>query len=92
MFTDSECVPAVGWTGSNVVSSASDDGSIVAWNADGEVQGKIATVNYKVTCMSWQQRSHSSGGELAALGASDGECRCKRNVAKRRDPLTLQAP
>jgi len=75
LVADSECVAAVGWTSSNLITSASDDGTIATWNADGEVVGKIASLDYKVTCMSWQHRSHSSGGEMAALGASDGECR-----------------
>lgn len=52
--------------------TASDDSSVMAWSPEGQVQGKVVSVDYNITAMSWQPRAHSSSGELAAVGASDG--------------------
>lgn len=70
IIIDSEIISSLGWSADCQLFTCSDDKSIVKWGSDGSSMGKIATVNYYITGISWYP---SSGNRYGYIG-NNREC------------------
>ena len=52
-LVDSDVVSAVGWSPDCQLISCADDKVLCKWGPDGDMLGKITTVNSYVTSLSW---------------------------------------
>lgn len=69
-----EMVTCCCWTTSNEVITCSDDNTIVRWSMDGEVGGKVATVDAYITAIDYIPSVGKQAAELFVISCTDGMC------------------
>lgn len=67
-----EIVTACCWTPENDAVSCSDDNTIVRWRMDGEVVGKITTIDAYVTSIDWSPSIGKQAADTFAVSCTDG--------------------
>ncbi|RHY30362.1 hypothetical protein DYB32_004381 [Aphanomyces invadans] len=70
-----EIVTACCWTPENDVITCSDDNTIVRWRMDGEVVGKVASVDTFVTSVDWVPSVGKQGADMFVIACTDGTFR-----------------
>jgi intraflagellar transport protein 80 len=68
-----EIVTACCWTPENDAITCSDDNTIVRWRMDGEVSGKVATMDAFVTAVDWVPSVGKQAADTFAVSCTDGE-------------------
>lgn len=67
-----ELVSACCWTPENDAITCSDDNTIVRWRMDGEVSGKVATLEAFVTSVDWVPSVGKQAADTFAVSCTDG--------------------
>ena len=75
LFTDSDIVSAVSWSPDCQLLSASDDKLLCKWGSDGEINGKISTLQVFVTRISWFPTTGKQSPDMFAVSCTDGTFR-----------------
>ena len=68
----SEIVTACCWTPEKDAITCSDDKTIVRWRMDGEILGKIATIDGFVTSIDWIPSIGRQAADSFAIACTDG--------------------
>ncbi len=67
-----ELVTACCWTPENDAVTCSDDNSIVRWRMDGEVHGKITSMDAFVTAVDWVPSVGKQAADTFVVACTDG--------------------
>lgn len=67
-----ELVSACCWTPENDAITCSDDNTIVRWRMDGEVSGKVASMEAFVTSIDWVPSVGKQAADTFAVSCTDG--------------------
>ncbi|RHY74799.1 hypothetical protein DYB34_009094, partial [Aphanomyces astaci] len=70
-----EIVTACCWTPENDVITCSDDNTIVRWRMDGEVVGKVTSVDTFVTSVDWVPSVGKQSADMFVIACTDGTFR-----------------
>lgn len=70
-----EIVTACCWTPENDAITCSDDNTIARWWMDGEVSGKVATMDVFVTAVDWVPSVGKQAADTFAVSCTDGSSR-----------------
>lgn len=71
----SEIVTACCWTPENDAITCSDDNTIARWRMDGEVSGKVASMDAYMTAVDWVPSVGKQAADMFAVSCTDGTFR-----------------